>query len=634
MSFDFSQITPFSFTYGKVSSSCLLNRWSCVPDQEGNKVYFDEKTQLEVVWEKKEFHNFPAVEWVLRFCNKGKEKTPLLEDIHALDLNVTKSDERNFLLHHALGSTCSADDYMPLKTRLLPGKEICLSPNGGRSSDGHLPFFNLEWGGQGMMIALGWSGQWAIDFRNTDKHILSIQAGMEKTYMRLLPGESIRTPRILLVYWEGDKPIKGHNLLRQLLLKHYIPNYNDIGNLTPVAYNSWFVFNLGNEVTEENQLHIMDYLPSLGIEAFWLDAGWFEGGWQDGIGNWTPRKDAFPRGLKPLADKAHSLGMKFLVWFEPERVRPGTQIARLHPEWVLPDPKKKGNGLFNLGIPEARKWITALISRCIIEWDIDIYRQDFNISPLKYWEKNDDKDRKGTTELHYIEGLYTMWDELLSRHKNLVIDNCSSGCRRIDLETVSRSVPLWHSDIQAFCKESPLGEDNPMGKGSAGPVTDQLQTAGLFLFIPFHSAGCWSFAPYRFRSVMTTGVVIVSDIRKNNFPIDLAKKSIAELKMLRKFFIGNYYPLTEICPDEREWFACQFHRPDLNEGVALVFRRSRSNCSSAKIALHEIEQECNYKVVLSDNAQKEIIRGKNLLSMEVSIPFVSGSLIIHYSRCR
>jgi hypothetical protein len=37
--------------------------------------------------------------------------------------------------------------------------------------------------------------------------------------------------------------------------------------------------------------------------------------------------DRFPRGLGPIADAAHQEQMRFLVWFEPERVAAGTEIA-------------------------------------------------------------------------------------------------------------------------------------------------------------------------------------------------------------------------------------------------------------------------------------------------------------------
>ncbi|NQT17086.1 MAG: alpha-galactosidase, partial [Planctomycetes bacterium] len=37
----------------------------------------------------------------------------------------------------------------------------------------------------------------------------------------------------------------------------------------------------------------------------------------------------------PISDHAHSKGVKILVWFEPERVTPGTWLYENHPEWLL-----------------------------------------------------------------------------------------------------------------------------------------------------------------------------------------------------------------------------------------------------------------------------------------------------------
>jgi alpha-galactosidase len=66
-----------------------------------------------------------------------------------------------------------------------------------------------------------------------------------------------------------------------------------------------------------------------------MDAGWCVGGWPYGLGNWDPDPKKFPHGLKPLGDAAHQKGLKFLLYFEPERVSPGTAIEKQHPKWVL-----------------------------------------------------------------------------------------------------------------------------------------------------------------------------------------------------------------------------------------------------------------------------------------------------------
>jgi alpha-galactosidase len=108
-------------------------------------------------------------------------------------------------------------------------------------------------------------------------------------------------------------------------------------------------------------------------------------------------------------------------------------------QWVM-RPPSNGSRLFRMHDEKARRWLTDLIDRHITEAKLDWVRWDFNIEPLGFWMRNDTPDRQGITEIRHIEGLHAMWDALRTRHPGLMIDNCASGGRRIDLETCSRSV--------------------------------------------------------------------------------------------------------------------------------------------------------------------------------------------------
>ena len=127
--------------------------------------------------------------------------------------------------------------------------------------------------------------------------------------------------------------------------------------------------------------------------------------------------------------------------------RAGTFLAKEHPEWVI-SPAGDGSGLFNLGIPAARRYMTDYLNAAIKAYKLSCLRIDYNIDPLEFWQFMDakDPDRAGMTEMRYVEGLYRMWDDILEANPHLFIDNCASGGRRIDLETMSRSIPLWRSD--------------------------------------------------------------------------------------------------------------------------------------------------------------------------------------------
>jgi alpha-galactosidase len=355
----------------------------------------------------------------------------------------------------------------------------------------------------------------------------------------------------------------------------------------------------------------------MGIEAYWLDAGWFEGGWPNGVGNWVPDKKKFPRGLKVLGDAARKNGIGFVLWLEPERVDPASRIANEHPEWVLHADGQR-DGLFNLGDPEARVWLTDYLSRCISEWGVTILRQDFNIEPLPFWRAADAPGRQGITEIRYIEGLYALWDELRQRHPNLDIDNCASGGRRIDLETMSRSFPLWRSDTQ--CAGKPF------------PVWDQVQTAGLSLYVPLHTAGVMGFDPYTYRSVATMGVVVTPDSTAPGFPVEAARRVIDEVKMLRPLWLGDYYPLTEIDLDERHWCGWQLNRPDLGKGFLALFRRPQSRYATLDVTLRGLDESAEYEVTFFDEEKRTVMTGLELQELQVEIDSPAKCVLILYHR--
>ena len=119
--------------------------------------------------------------------------------------------------------------------------------------------------------------------------------------------------------------------------------------------------------------------------------------------------------------------MKFVLWFEPERVYRGSFLWDNHPDWLLKWKDKDDICLLNLGNPDARRWITECISQFITEQGVDLYRQDFNVNPLKAWQNTDTDDRQGMTENLYVQGYLAYWDDLLRQHPGMLIDSCSGG---------------------------------------------------------------------------------------------------------------------------------------------------------------------------------------------------------------
>jgi len=622
---------PFSFLYGGRPSGDLLPLWErTITREEGGLVhrvsFRDPETGLRVTATVRRFAEFPALDWVLEFANEGPSDTPELERVLPLDLQFAAPPGELMRLQYARGSSCEITDFMPLERELKPGDRVDLAPVGGRSSNGTLPFLNADWGNGGALVGIGWSGQWAAAISRVSQTELGLQAGQETCRLRLRPGERIRTPRVLLVLWRGSDRLRSYHLLRRLLLGHYCPRIEGELVIPPIAYptaNS--ILRSGKPANEENQLEMLRAGADVGCEVFWLDAYWFPQGFPGGVGTWVPRPEDFPRGLRPLSDEAHRRGMRFLLWFEPERVARGSRIAREHPEFCLE--AGPGDLLFNLGDPEARRFMTDLLSNAIEEHGIDIYREDFNIDPLPFWQAADEPGRQGMTEIGFVEGLYAMWDELVARHPGLAIDNCASGGRRIDLETVSRSYALWRSDFQDV---GILTQPSYLG---AAAIASQVQTVGLGLYVPFSTNALYSFDPYSFRSAMTAGVACYLDLRDPHLNREQARAAIAELKELRRYYLGDLYPLTPVTTSPTDWCAYQFDRPDLSEGIALFFRRHESPYPALDVELRGIDPAARYRWSLTSGYDRPRWRsgsGAELARQRVVVGEAPGPVLLRY----
>jgi alpha-galactosidase len=496
---------PCSFTYASREAGQLLAKWKrassthAFTDRTLHTTSFtDPQTGLIVRCEVAEFRDHAAVEWVVYLKNTGSTDTPILSDIRALD-TVMPSPSGDAVLHYARGAVCSMDDFAPLTEALRPGTRLHLEPAGGRSSSDFLPFFNLETPSRGgVVIGLGWSGEWAADFTQEDARRTRLQAGMALTHLKLHPGEEIRTPRVALLFYQGDW-IRGQNLWRRFVLDRHRPEVNGKPFDPPIFNTNWG----GTPAT--NHLENIDALVAhdLPVEFYWIDAEWFgRGAWWLNPGDWRVKQDLYPAGFRPISDALHQSGRKLLLWFEPERVCEGTPWFEEHPRWLLEVPPERrvynwgdkrtfpdwvtsesrrnqivdSDRLFNLALPEARQFLTDFISARIAESGLDCYRHDANIAPLEFWRAADTPDRQGITEIRWVEGLYAFWDELLHRHPGLLIDNCASGGRRIDLETLSRSTPFWRSDAgprQRLCLAQ-----HDFQHGHLRPVRQRRRRAG------------------------------------------------------------------------------------------------------------------------------------------------------------
>ncbi len=497
---------PFSFVYG---GQPFLNwQYQAPTNDPMTWSYIDPSGVLKVSVHMMIFNdnpNYSAVEWYLSFENIGQVLISApISKVNVADLGFLNATGWAVVdsASGALGDSSSSDgstatptvsDFTPQQTVLAKNGSIGWSSSQGRSSSGRLPYFAIEQnGGGGVVLAIGWSGQWhaqfAVDATGTN---MGFKAGQETFSAQLLPGESVRTPSVLAMPWAKGNRVAGQNYFRQLMQKHFYPKNADGTALKPIAAASngalghpWEANSASELISAINAVSA----SGLALNTWWADTGWYpvvtsaqnsslynqlltssaDNLWLSGLGDWVADPARFASGYLPVSQAAANAGLKSLLWFEPERMsQPALNFSLYNNSgWLLADPVKALNdsiifGLVDFSNPAISSTnaktpgaMVSLIENQISRYQINIFRQDMNINQiLKYWQNADAASssslglqRAGLTEAKYIFGLYNFWDELRNHFPGLIIDNCASGGRRLDFEALSRTVALWRSD--------------------------------------------------------------------------------------------------------------------------------------------------------------------------------------------
>jgi alpha-galactosidase len=389
-----------------------------------------------------------------------------------------------------------------------------------------------------------------------------------------------------------------------------------------------------SEMVNADEQKLKDYMDryieeGLKLDYLWVDAGWYVGAHENNwpfVGTWEVDTNRFPGGLRPLSDYAHNKGVNFLLWFEPERVHPGTWLAKEHPEWVLGG---ANGGLLNLGNPQVWDWLTNHFSNLITTERIDYYRQDFNMEPLQFWRTNDAEDRQGIMENKHIVGYLAFWDELLRRHPGLRIDSCASGGRRNDLETLRRAVPLWRTDYPH------------------NAIAQQCQTYGMSAWIPYygsgqlaceasyHGTGWTPVEPYVFWSNISPSLMCGFDIRVEDIDYPQLRKLFNYWREIIPHYYGDFYPLTPHSTKDDAWMAWQFNRPETGEGIVQAFLRPNAqSILGLRLKLRDLQPNAQYEITRYNQKEKITLSGEELMTsgLKVYMDSTPEAAVISYKK--
>ncbi len=629
----------FSFLYD--GKDIFSHNLEVKVSENGSEKLFEYRTEdgLKFTHVLKSYKNFNAVEWVTWFENTGEKESKILSEIHDCDITVPFEEDKelpwcaympesdkDMKIYSPRGSLwnkrefyCNVDEFAENRyiNHIYPNQTKTYKTSGGRSSQAIAPFFNIHRQNKGVVFAIGWTGQWICSIKRNCEGV-NIKSGVESAEFYLKPGEKIRTTSSVLMEYEGSFT-ESQNKWRRLVKEHFsLIGKDGREKHGPLCAGVW------GGMSTEGVLKRIETIKreKLPFEYIWMDAGWygastkpspdeFEGDWGEFTGDWQVNKTHHPDGLLDVRDAIRDAGMKFILWFEPERVKPNAPIFKEHPEYFI-SLENDSNYLLNLGNKDAWQYCFDTLSEIIEELSVDFYRQDFNFDPLNWWRSNDEENRHGISEIKHIMGLYKLWDCLLEKFPNLCIDNCASGGRRIDIETLRRSVPLWRSDLQ--CPANYNIEDT------------QSHNMQFSQWMPYSGTGTgrdWR-DDYRIRSAyagaMTTNYTFSE---KDEFgspeQIKSLNKYLNEYLKIREYFYADFYPLTDSIESEFSWNVAQFNRPEKEDGIVQAFRHSKSPFAVAQFKLFGLDSSKKYRVTDLDDGSYLDFGGDELMENGLEI---------------
>jgi len=594
--------------------------------------------KLQITINGKKYKNYPVTEHTVSLTNLSRdEDTKIISDFQSLDIDL--ANPRGWYqvptLNTLRGSFCIPTDFTPLTVDLGAGASHSFATPSGRSSEEVFPFIELNLNdNSGWFFAPGWTGGWAAKFANQSNKV-NVKIGMIDTHFKLLPGETVIQPGVVIFQREGKTRREFKTLVHSFMLDHKVPRDTQGEIIPPILA----VTVGGGNKTPQMMLDTLQYCidNKFPFDTYWIDAGWYGAphevepwsncgpAWYRYVGDWRVNTTVHPTGtLLPIADAVHANNMKLLVWFEPERIYHETPIYSERPEY-------RNGPLLDLGNPEARKWIQGVLFDMIEKHGIDIYRQDFNMNPGPVWKDLDNKnpERVGIAEAKHIGGLYTMLDEMRQRFPNILQENCASGGRRLDIEMATRA----HSYCQSDYFIGPKPEDRAF-------ILGQNATLNTTPYLPFHG-GEFNCVPigddYAAFSIISSGTICTfSDfdggIVRRTFSTEETEwfqKVFAFDARMKKFYTGNFYPLCdETDAADDVWCGWQFDRNDLGAGFAVVFRRGKATEESKTFSLGNIDPDAEYDLEFYDGS-KSTVKGNDLKQWKVTLPQRSFQLFLY-----
>lgn len=600
-----------------------------------NEFVFRVHETLEVTLVTAFYPGYGATEWTVWFENKGMENSGVLKQLES----ILSFEGENPVLKGILGDH---DNLYRSYNQELSEMPIRFYTDSGRPTHVNFPYFNLEYGNEGVMLAIGWAGTWTADFSYDGENTTYIAKSTNDICTYLKPGEKIRTALFVRAPYKVRNENYATNYWRKWFVDCNMPPLDAAGNkLEPFSCcclaSDTGLPNFDGSISESHTT----WRPSLEkmleedakVDFRWFDAGWYvapdgsspDWDWWGSVGTWELDPTKWPdKTFLESTDFAREHGMKTLMWFEPERVTDPDSLVRKYgykKEWAI---VREGypNIANNIGNPECLKWTTERVCKVLRENKVEMYREDNNSDPADLWAYLDNlegESRTGITECKFVIGHYKMWDDIIACTLSYggcgFVDSCASGGGRNDLESLRRGVPLLRSDNDRTSTSLRLSMTTAFNKwipfcgASTNEKLGQLDTTGK------SDTYIWraSYLP-----ALNVNSQFVQDSGQN---FDMLRFGLKEWKRVSQYLLKDYYVHTpwHTEQDKSNFTAYSFYDEEAGKGVLLLFRMENCGLDSLNIKLPFVEENKTYEFMDEDSGERFHENGKAM--MENGTPF-------------
>lgn len=615
---------PFYFTYSGTEykgfgSLTLVSKESRRSAGREDNIYRYALDQLSVTLIFTHYPAYGVSESTVWFENTGDTDSGILENLYQKwEFAGEKPVLKGILGDHG-------NQYRPYEIDLTAEPAHFVSDS-GRPTHGNFPYYNLEYGNGGVMLAIGWAGTFTADFAYADgvtTYTVNSVNNM-KTYLK--PGEKVRTALFVIAPYTKREPYYAANFWRSWFVDCNLPPLDDKGTpLKPLAFcclsSDTGLPNSDGSISERS----FTWKPSfekmaevgVKIDVRWFDAGWYiapdltspEVDWWGTVGTWELDPYKWPdKTFLESTDYAREHGMRTLMWFEPERVTDVDNLVKnfgYNPEWAI---RREGVHSIsnNIGIPECYDWTVGRICKTLRDNKVEIYREDNNSDPGALWRYLDTlegNNRTGITECKFVDGHYRMWDDIIACTLSFggcgFCDSCASGGGRNDLETLRRGVPLLRSDADRTTTALRLS-----------------MTWGFNQWIPYCGANTKEKVGeldltgrtdvYTWRASYLASLNIDSQfVQDPDQDFSILRFGLDEWRKVNPYLLKDFYPLTgwHHRTDKAGFTAFGYHDPEAEKGLLLLFRMEECEDDTMNITVPWMESGCTYRLTDEDSGE-------------------------------